>query len=486
MTSPNYSNFSKNLQKDDSQLDSIFRKLKKDREDKNTLKKFEQILKSKIDIKNLLPCSKSFQGENIMTLSKFWMILILLKITKGKIQQEDFLTLVNSSLTHDLNEYEEYRQFFEDQCEQMFSDEEAITIINSNPRAEKKLTKPSEHEEIRDNYIYLLYRPDYFNKVNKGDLPKIKKKEQSKKKSKSKSKSRTNNKTKSELESEEDEKGDRLDERDMISKLKINTNKKNTSIRKKEKESSMRSITKSANGNKRGRGRPKQKKEESEEKVSDEETSKNKKDKKSPYKERTNKKNKKESEDEITDEERKPIRKIKGKKNKEKNINNIYDLLGLSKKDEESKNKNRKKSVSIPHKKTDSEKETTKELKNAKKSKSEFKVKKDVKVHEKEKKVKRGRKRRQKEEEESSEEEEEEFTSNLSQLSEFKSNKYDDDLDQFDDDEKRQMEKEIKAALEGKMEDLDIENILEGSKVEGFSLNNLSSSNEMDLDEEYK
>ena len=48
------------------------------------------------------------------------------------------------------------------------------------------------------------------------------------------------------------------------------------------------------------------------------------------------------------------------------------------------------------------------------------------------------------------------------------------------------MEKEIKAALEGKMEDLDIENILEGSKVEGFSLNNLSSSNEMDLDEEYK
>ena len=158
MNCQNYSNISNNLKKEETQLNSIFVKLQKDKHDPNSLKKFEQIMKSKIDFKNLLPCSKSFEGENLLTLSKLWMILILLKIKKGKSQQEDFLNLVNSSLTHDLNEYEEYRQFFEDQCEQIFTDEEAIGIINKNPRVEKKLIKPSEHEEIRNNYCNL---PNY-------------------------------------------------------------------------------------------------------------------------------------------------------------------------------------------------------------------------------------------------------------------------------------------------------------------------------------
>ena len=118
-----YSNYDNYLKKDGEILDSIFEKLSKNKEESKTLKKLEQLLKSKIDFKHLLPASKSFEGENLLTLSKLWMILILIKITRGKKQQDDFLTLVNSSLTHDLNEYEEYRQFFEDQCEQLFSDE---------------------------------------------------------------------------------------------------------------------------------------------------------------------------------------------------------------------------------------------------------------------------------------------------------------------------------------------------------------------------
>ena len=45
------------------------------------------------------------------------------------------------------------------------------------------------------------------------------------------------------------------------------------------------------------------------------------------------------------------------------------------------------------------------------------------------------------------------------------------------------MEKEIKAALEGKMDELDIDNIIEGSKIEGISLSQFNSgSSEMDLD----
>ena len=39
-------------------------------------------------------------------------------------------------------------------------------------------------------------------------------------------------------------------------------------------------------------------------------------------------------------------------------------------------------------------------------------------------------------------------------------NKYDDDLDKLDDEEKRQMEREIKAAFEGRLDELDIDNLL--------------------------
>ena len=287
----NYSNYDKDLKKDEEILDSIFEKLSKNKEEAKSLQKLEQLLKSKIDFKKLLPSSKSYEGENLLTLSKLWMILILIKITRGKKQQEDFLTLVNSSLTHDLNEYEEYRQFFEDQCEQLFSDDEAINIINKNPRKEKQLEKPSAHEEIRSNYIYLLYRPEYFKKIKLDGISKMKKIEN---KQRRKTVSRSSNKSKSGIEDtsnveeteEIDEKGDRLDENDMLSKIRINKQNKNkrgksntTSFKRKpaednddkeDKDKKDSNIKKRNKSNKKI-DRRRKKKEESEEEPSDEE-----------------------------------------------------------------------------------------------------------------------------------------------------------------------------------------------------------------------
>ena len=89
--SNNYSKNDKNLKKQEELLDSIYKSLLIDREDDKALKKLDQLLKSKLDIRNILPISKSFEGQNILTISKFWMILILLKITKGRKQQEDYI-----------------------------------------------------------------------------------------------------------------------------------------------------------------------------------------------------------------------------------------------------------------------------------------------------------------------------------------------------------------------------------------------------------
>ena len=525
----NYSNYEKDLKKELDLLDTLYRKLSKNREDEKSLKKFEQIMKSKVDFKNLIPSSKSFEGENLLTLSKLWMILILIKINRGKKQQQDFLTLVNSSLTRDLNEYEEYRQFYEDQCEQLFSDDEAITLINKNPRKEKKLDKPSSHEDTRNNYIYLLYRPEYFKKIDPEQFSKIKKvQDKSKSRSSNKTSSYNEDLTKEDETDENDEKGDRLNEDDMInvlSKIKAlrekeknkDKNKTRTASYKRKKkieEEKDDSEDKKKKKNSRGRKTENKKKTtetEDEDNSIDEEISSekeynkknkfNKKDKNKKEKENDIKKNnkkkdkrKKDSKGEQTTEEEeeeksknkklankkeKPKDEEKDKDKRKKNKNDkatekIYSLLGLQKSESKSSDKEEKsrKSSSVPPIKKEKQKNQKRKTKEEKKEKPKSVAKK-------------GRKRKKKIEEEEEEEEEDEFTSDS--LSEFSGkNKYEDDLEKFDVDEKKQMEKEIKAALEGNIEDLDIDidNLLEGSKVEGISLEHFNSNeSDMDLDE---
>ena len=161
-----YIDFDEYLIEEEKKLNLIYKELLKNNQDKDSIKKFDRIVKSKIDYRGLLPCTKSYEGEMLLTLSKTWMIIILIKITKGKTQQEQFLTLINSSLTHELNEYEEYKAFYEEQCEVLFSDEEAINQINLNPQTPNKIDNSISHEELKDFYIYLLFRPKYFQKIN--------------------------------------------------------------------------------------------------------------------------------------------------------------------------------------------------------------------------------------------------------------------------------------------------------------------------------
>ena len=527
----NYSNYDKNLKKEEEILDSIFQNLTKNREEKKSLKKLEQLIKSKLDIKNLLPCSKSFEGENLLTLSKFWMILILIKITKGKKQQDDFLTLINSSLTHDLNEYEEYLQFFEEQCEQLFSDEEAIDRINSNPQIKTKLEKPSEHEEIRSNYIYLLFRPNYFQKIQLEGISKTKKLE--KKSNKGKSKSRSINKSKSGKDEiiylndseESDEKGDRLDENDMISKMKeIKKNKnrrgksKTSSFKKKKEEDDEedneekrnyknKKMEKNSSSIKIDRRRKKKGKNEEDEEISsdkekekssskdtykkrgrkpknknEEKNDKGKKDKNSNY--NKNHKNKIDSIDSEESEnsrpnpkkekekEKKPRGRPKSRKNNVKD--DIINLLGLQLNDSSSKksekteksDKKSKRSSSVSLKKKESKK-NVKDNKDKKKSKSIIKYIK---------------KQKPKEEEFEDEEEEDEFGTSSSELNDSQ-NIYEDDLEKLNDEEKKQMQKDIQAALKGNFDEEDIKNLLGDSKMEGISLDHFNSESDMDLDD---
>ena len=62
--------------------------------------------------------------------------------------------------------------------------------------------------------------------------------------------------------------------------------------------------------------------------------------------------------------------------------------------------------------------------------------------------------------------------------SNYGSNKYEDNLDKMNEKEKKEIEREIKAILGENGEELDIDAILEDSKIEGVSLSSFNSDSE--------
>ena len=541
-----YIDYDEYLKKEEKSLNSIYNDLLKDNEDKNAIKKFDKIVKSNIDYRGIIPNSKSYQGESLLTLSKTWMIIILLKINKGRAQQDQFLTLVNSSLTHELNEYEEYKNFFDDQCELVFSEQEAIKRINLNQKLPKKLDDNISHDELRNYYIYLLYKPHYFQKNDYEEMSKPKKRKYERKEfERSKSKDKKTKKDtknvidddielKSENDSDDDEKGDRLDENEMISKNRAkktlypaknkkipSSNKERDKInkRKSEKEDKdYKTINEILNKKKSEKKTEKKKRKKSIDKSEEDEditiedlneTKKGNKNKKKvglKAKKNKNIKNKKyeeefeeEGEEEIADKknknkkekEKKGNKSEKEKKKKEEkkkkrtSANKIFELLGIDSNlieeeeedddDEDNKKEKKKKerkTVSIqPKKKEKSNKKTKKESSNKKE-----------KEKEKEKKGKRKNRKKTKKSISDDEDEflsEDDFVNNLTDLKDSLSDDYGTNLDE---DEQKKMEREINAALEGNVDDLDLEELLADSQMEGISLSQLESKSKSSYD----
>ena len=561
-----YIDFDELLKKDEKNLNSIYKDLLKNNEDKNAIKKFDHIVKSKIDYRGLLPCTKSYEGENLLTLSKTWMIIILININKGKSQKDKFLTLVNSSLTHELNEYEEYKYFYEEQCEILFSEEEAIRRINLNPKLLKKIDDSISHDELKKYYIYLLFKPNYFKKIELEEMSKFKRKGKNEKdgnegniktesnKRKNKTPKNEDIKIESETDSENDEKGDRLDENDMISKNRLkkssygvraeNKKKNNSNInkvnkRKSEKDDKDYKIINDIINKRIKSENKKDKKKSIDESVEEDEDiemedlneiekgRKNKNKKKIITKEKKNRniKNNKKYEEEIEEEdeeEEDKKKKSKNKKEKEKkynkkeekkknrtSANKIFELLGLDtnlieeeeevdddndekKKKKEKISKDRKSiSVEPKNKKENSNNKKIKEHNNKKESynKKESNNKKESKNKKEKEKKKGGRKtKNNKKKKSKSDDDDDDFLSDdeilsLTDLNDnFSSDNYEDNLDNLNEDENEKLEREIKAALEENYDELELEELLSNSKMEGINLSQLESKTSEDLD----
>ena len=153
-----------NINKIQKTLNQIYEMLKSKKE-KEAIKIFNNFISQKIKL-NDIPLSLNLEGSLIMTFSKFWMIIILtslsqLKNTNDKIK--NLINLVNISFNYDLNERKEYKDFYDNLCEEYIKDKIAFNAINLNPYFENKLNQTNDHLEIKKNYIYLLNKPHSFD-----------------------------------------------------------------------------------------------------------------------------------------------------------------------------------------------------------------------------------------------------------------------------------------------------------------------------------
>ena len=187
-------------------LDTIYKILSLNYKDKSAINNLNRIIKNRLDFsKSLLPISKSIEGELLLTLPKMWMIIITLKIKKSNEQINDFLTLVNGSLTRNLIDLSDYKEYFRKQCELLLDDNKAIKMINKNPKLQRQLKFNASHTEVKNSYSYLLIRSDIFEDKLLWNISKIKKPSNIKEK----------NKTKKEKKEKEDKK-DKEEKKDEL------------------------------------------------------------------------------------------------------------------------------------------------------------------------------------------------------------------------------------------------------------------------------
>ena len=174
-----------------AELNKIYEILLKDKsKEKEALLLLDELICGKIKLSDI-PQSLNLEGSFILTFSKFWMIIIittLQQIENLYDKVDKFIELINISLFQNLNEKNEYRKFFEDLCEEFFTDSNAINAINKNEILKKKLNKNNTHFEIKNHYVYLLNKPfsfeNNFREENKLNETKEVKNEENKDKNK--------------------------------------------------------------------------------------------------------------------------------------------------------------------------------------------------------------------------------------------------------------------------------------------------------------
>ena len=124
---------------------------------------FQQHIKDYIDFSDNEPHGLNNLGSTLMSNFKFWAMLISMKLKEVnsiKDKRIAFLQLMNTAIMFEVTARNDFKEFFKNKVEDIFTDKILLSLINQHkrPRLENKTT----HKVIMDNIHYILMNSDYF------------------------------------------------------------------------------------------------------------------------------------------------------------------------------------------------------------------------------------------------------------------------------------------------------------------------------------
>lgn len=150
----------------ETSLSSLYSNIDDKIKEQKLLSDLKKMIANYINIDDKYPKSLNEIGSIILTYPKFWILLIsssLLKFSTKYEIQKCFFDLINNSTLYNIQGRGLLKNFYMEKCKELFEDDLAIKIINSNPKKLNKLDKKVNKKIIEENYIYFLSNPFYFD-----------------------------------------------------------------------------------------------------------------------------------------------------------------------------------------------------------------------------------------------------------------------------------------------------------------------------------
>lgn len=150
----------------ETSLSSLYSNIDDKIKEQKLLSDLKKMIANYINIDDKYPKSFNEIGSIILTYPKFWILLIsssLLKFSTKYEIQKCFFDLINNSTLYNIQGRGLLKNFYMEKCKELFEDDLAIKIINSNPKKLNKLDKKVNKKIIEENYIYFLSNPFYFD-----------------------------------------------------------------------------------------------------------------------------------------------------------------------------------------------------------------------------------------------------------------------------------------------------------------------------------
>lgn len=150
----------------ETSLSSLYSNIDDKIKEQKLLSDLKKMIANYINIDDKYPKSFNEIGSIILTYPKFWILLIsssLLKFSTKYEIQKCFFDLINNSTLYNIQGRGLLKNFYMEKCKELFEDDLAIKIINSNPKKLNKLDRKVNKKIIEENYIYFLSNPFYFD-----------------------------------------------------------------------------------------------------------------------------------------------------------------------------------------------------------------------------------------------------------------------------------------------------------------------------------